>query len=121
MTQEEKRIAIAKERGWKIDYADKKYAWIVIEPNGFEVAWSSTVNETNPYPASHFLPDYFGDLNAIRKAVIALPRDQRNRYVNILSDLTWEEEADLVDADFAWCEATAAQRAESFGLALGLW
>jgi hypothetical protein len=112
MTQEEKRIKIAEACGWTICYIHKQEG-LADECYGCRPNSEST--------EIYRLPDYFGDLNAIREAVIALSRDQRNRYLYILVELVREAEMDDVEWDFSWCEATAAQRCEAFGRTLNLW
>jgi len=117
MTQEEKRIKLAEAAGWK------------------EIQWSELINQLVAIENKHFcrdteqfrclwLPDYFNDLNAVHE----------------LEQQTWSKEWDLRDK---FCDhlaliidpvhgyrglkatdalqATAAQRAEAFGLTLNLW
>ena len=108
MTQEQQRIAIAEACGWKNCAGD----------SGFTTRYKGTPSETTVRVT---LPDYINDLNAMHEAVKMLNYDQRNKYLNILCELTREDEMDDVDGDFAWCDATASQRAEAFLKTLGRW
>jgi len=66
-------------------------------------------------------PDYFRDLNAIHEAEKVLSDQQWVDYTDRLIILT---DAGNAAPDRKWWKtyhATAAQRAEAFGIALGLW
>ena len=109
MTPEQQRIAILEVMGWTgtEPWLDGRRC--------FERADSNAGWDLDN------LPDPPNDLNAMHEAVKMLNHDQRNRYLNILCELTREDEMDDVDGDFAWCDATAAQRARAFLETLGLW
>jgi len=118
MTPDEQRIAIATACGWRI-VQTTKYAWVVICPNNIERAWSSHDGVMNDKPASYYLPDYLGDLNACHEMEKSLVRNDSEysvgswrsylRYISIVTD-----EDHPIDA-------TASQRAEAFLRTLGLW
>ena len=115
MTPEAQRIAILTAQGW----------------TGF--TRSGRRGEDGPTGAlrgtdsqgreNRIAPNPVRSLDAMHEAVKLLKKDQRNRYLNILSDITSTEDVDFdpVDSDFAWCEATASQRAEALLRALNLW
>jgi hypothetical protein len=110
MKPDEQRMAIAKACGWIPRYDDAKANlrhWL--RPNK---------SDSNTY----FLPNYLNDLNAMHEAEKSLPSEHaRNSYLNILHEITSESEMSDVDIDFAWCIATAAQRARAFLETLNLW
>jgi hypothetical protein len=96
MTQDQKRIKIAEACGWKTGYRDLE-------------AWRP-------------LPDYFSDLNATHKAEKVIVdwvayRINLSRVVGI----GCAPDLDICDDIKSFLSATAAQRAEAFGLTLGLW
>lgn len=62
-------------------------------------------------------PDYFGDLNAIHEAENVLNEDQWDVYADHLDDMTMYSHGHAS----RMAHATAKQRAEAFGLTLGLW
>lgn len=103
LTQEQKQILIAEACGWKKQYSEARgeYRWHA--PDFF--------NFSSP-------PDYFGDLNAcheMENAVISGADGQTKRlYSENLSRLA------TLGGTSGEC-ATAAQRAEAFGLTLNLW
>lgn len=66
-------------------------------------------------------PIYTDCLNAMHEAEKTMDRATKNRYLNILHDVCWVEDNNEVDDDFAWCCATAPQRAEAFLRTLNLW
>jgi hypothetical protein len=65
----------------------------------------------SPGNIEDFLPDYFDDLNAAHEMEEAIPSYMVGLYEKLLSD---------VSEGFIW-RATAAQRAEAFGIVMGLW
>jgi hypothetical protein len=118
MTADEQRIAIATACGWRI-VQTTKYAWVVICPSNIERAWSSHDGVMNDKPASYYLPDYLGDLNAMHEAEMILPRPLYHvdywqkgygRFQTLLAEFT-----------ITPYSATAAQRAEAFLRTLNLW
>jgi len=114
MKPEQQRIAIAEACGWNGIKWQRLHA-------GNEDYWGSKAIGRDEFATRHRLPDYLNDLNDIHRAVKTLSRNHRNIYLNILCELTREDDMDDVDADFAWCDATAPQRAEAFLRTLNLW
>jgi hypothetical protein len=96
MTLEQKRVLIAEACGWN-DCNDVLGHW----------------RGTNPHGMVMPLPDYFNDLNACAEMEKLLTERQWCDYLYWLrkQDQRW----------FAAHCATAAQRAEAFGLTMGLW
>lgn len=103
MTQEQKRIRIAEACGWKQCPTAMLHGF---SPAG---AWrqSSKHGVTS-------LPDYFNDLNACHEAEKTLTQFERSIYRDLLPSSFPGEPS-------AYWHATAAQRAEAFGRAKGLW
>lgn len=107
MIQEQKRIKIAEACGWREvrlstqqEHHLKSYRTIVIgRPSG-------SVSNTK------VAPDYFSDLNAMHEAEKVLTTEQWLSYWSFLSEVL---------KDTSILHATAAQRAEAFGLTLNLW
>lgn len=104
MTPKQKRIAIAEACGWK----DVEFG---VGPNsnlclGDKPSWAH--GKVQSYLVDQRVPDYFNDLNAMHEAE-KFVKNVWGKYVKILNSFT----------DPA-C-ATAANRAEAFGLTLGLW
>jgi hypothetical protein len=71
----------------------------------------------NLWPADP--PDFCRDLNKMRWAEQYI--EDRNKYLNILANLTEALEASNVDNDWDFLRATARQRAEAFLRTLGKW
>ncbi len=104
MNTEEKRIKIAEACGWSRSFiGDGIDGWRM--PDRVTAAFESD------------LPDYFNDLNAMHEAEKVLQVFQRDKYTDYLCGLTPCD----YDGWFSCAHATAAQRAESFGLTLNLW
>ena len=106
MTNEEKNIKICEALGWRRIKPDMvgPLCWEKAnEPHtlGFTAYWQ------------HELPNYFGDLNACHEMEKRLSWIQGNEYNENLCD--------ILPPDQHIYHATAAQRAEAFGLTLGLW
>jgi hypothetical protein len=100
MKEKEKNIAIAKACGWvQRQWNDRKgrpcSGWKT--PEGIELGG-------NP-------PNYFNNLNAMHEAEKVLTDEQKQRLLKLYFH------ADML----LLFEATAAQRAEAFGLTLKLW
>ena len=100
MTQEQKRVAIAQACGWQKCVGD----------SGLVTRYEGTPSETTVRVT---LPNYLNDLNAMHEAekVLGLKYDQWTRELRGVC----ERERRCVES------ATAAQRAEAFGLTLNLW
>lgn len=115
LSEEQKRVKIAVACGWT-----------KIGPKGFgssELVGADTKDPAWPFSP---LPDYFHDLNACAEMEKALTYEQCSEYFNALgaiqaADTTGRNGETEYPAQDFWFHATAAQRAEAFGLALGLW
>ncbi len=110
LTTEEKRDLIAQSMGWKV----------VAGPMGYE-CWMSPQGRLAGRVSDHlpfYPPDYFSDLNACADMERSLEGEMRHDYVRTLCGMMngWE-----MMPDFTTTFATAAQRAEAFGLTMGLW
>jgi hypothetical protein len=122
MTTDEQRIAIAQACGWQI-VQTTKYAWVVISPLNMEVSWSSCDGVIDDRPASYYLPDYLGDLNACHEMEQVLTYEQAEIFEDELCDVA-KSANDVLENPAPWrfvFHATAAQRAEAFLRTLGLW
>lgn len=108
LTQEEKRIKIAEACGW------------TRVPDNDETVklWTKNGHTTSRGWREHFLkelPDYFNDLNAIQEAEVEIKRSfQCMNYAEALY-------TECAKENIPFIYATAAQRAEAFGLTLNLW
>lgn len=100
LTQEEKRIHIAKACGYSPHIEGR---WI--EPDG---KMSVSV-----------LPDYFADLNECAKMERTMTNDQRYAYDKKLQIVLLE--GAKCQEDYWLISAKAEFRSEAFGLTLGLW
>ena len=108
MTQEQKRIKLAKAGGWVYD-PQEEYPWQDPDPEG----------EGYYYP-----PDYFNDLNAVHELWLSLPRGTQLTVVGKLADminLPKGDQDEIGELEEALFSATAAQRAEALGKTLSLW
>lgn len=111
MTQEEKRIKIAEACGWKDFHNHLSFSCGT--PPTKSIFYRPIVGLVGE--ASHcILPDYFNDLNAMHEAEGVLTENQLRCYGWILLEIVSK------DNRYIAC-ATAAQRAEAFGLTLNLW
>jgi hypothetical protein len=112
MTQQEKRIKIAELRGWtNVTYSTYHNDVVGREP-------SFSFNNRS------VVPNYFSSLDACYEMEKGMTDDQR-----------WHQVCQIVDYHVApagfplfsrrevilLCQATATQRAESFGITMGLW
>lgn len=71
------------------------------------------------------MPDYCGDLNAIHKLVIALPKYLRDEWLDNLdivcgSELALSDMLSGTDFGFSLSNATAAHRAEAYAVTMNL-
>ncbi len=114
MTQDEKRIKIAEACGWKrLTGEPQDMLWpcnsYVTGKDGIIMKKPGVTHRHGVSP-----PDYFNDLNACHEMEEFISSSLRLRYTLNLTDIT---------DDFFWSKAraTAAQRAEAFGLTLNLW
>ena len=102
MTPEQKRIKIAEALG----YTHVRIIKAIESPPDIGIGH----HPTEP----HSVPDYLNDLNAMHEAEkVLLTKEQRRKYVRTLFQTT--------NTDWDSHCATAAQRAEAFGLTLNLW
>lgn len=121
LTQEEKRIRIAQRLGARI--------WENPTNKGPSKLWSiacpspSLIFESLDLSEGSLLPNYFGDLNAMQEAVMSLPLKQWDNYELELAVVAFGPHMrhTVRYQHFATTNATAAQRAEAFGLALNIW
>lgn len=115
MTQEEKRIKIAEACGWTWN------AECDIGGQAFPECWTHDDHKMAFH--SYELPDYFNDLNAchemekhVKGIGVPFTDEQARRWLDSLIGVCFK----AGEHTFTVC-ATAAQRAEAFGLTLGLW
>lgn len=115
MTQEEKRIAIARTCGFLDVFKGSRNG--KRHENGATL-WGSKEPETANYSRTYVvLPDYFNDLNAMYDAeeFIGGPTDYRwCGYMTHLDDVVGRRTGSRT-------HASASQRAEAFGRANSLW
>ena len=104
LTQKEKRGKIAEACGYKDCHES--------------ASWDDAIGTLHDVggPGYVILPDYFNDLNACHEMEKALPSPAH--WISYASFL--EKPAEHNGAGFL-LHVTAAQRAEAFGLAMGLW
>lgn len=118
MTPEAQRIAIAEACGWKVHPTHESLGADSVEAvrRMSLLAWTNGV-ETR---LENQLPDFLNDLNAMREAILSLPKHNEipldrniDRYNDYLIDVCGS-----INEAF---NATAAQRAEAFLRMMGLW
>jgi len=117
MTPEAQRIAIAEACGWKRVTGESvqcpAYAFILIDPNNFQVAWThSSVTALTKY-----LPDYLNDLNAMHEAEKILTHKQRIDHMEWLGMCSDDYGSEV----WAYVHADAAQRADALLRTIGRW
>lgn len=117
MTEEEKRKMIAEACGWSRvwneDANEDNEHWVWKNPDGIFVR-------------DCFVPNYFHDLNAMHEAEKSIPVILQDRYVHFLAEAVIDFRLTKFkklrnELIFIVARATAANRAEAFGLVLGLW
>jgi hypothetical protein len=117
MTQEQKRIKLAEAAGWKRIPAETVGAAAKLFYG--DIWWRDA--ENNTIACADQLPDYFNDLNAVHELEKVLTDEQWPEYREELRTIV----IGGIRLVSQWCKtdlhATAAQRAEAFGLTLGLW
>ena len=118
ITQDEKKIKIAKYLGWTVQFSETKQLHELRTPSG---AWE------HPYDADgsehhcwSYAPDFFNDLNACHEMEETLDDNQWDSYVCALLN-EMPRSANQPDRDKDPAHATAPQRAEAFGISLALW
>lgn len=112
LTQEEKRVKIAKACGWT------NFQKGFVSP----LVGSSKFSQIMGHSNLDAVPDYFHDLNAIHEAIQSQcwNAEEEDAYVWRLAQV-FTMSGGFRDVAQILCRATAAQRAEAFGLTLGLW
>jgi len=108
MTLEEKRIKIAEAMGWHHIHYDGPDL-IVGHPR------SQKAPDIGPIP----VPDYFNDLNACHEMLMAMPYEKEALYMHCLTYKIMMKDEGV--SEFDKHMATPPQRAEAFGICLGLW
>lgn len=112
LTQEEKRVLIAQARGYKefpFRFNNEQKVWALNQEQADSLTlgvftWSLT-------------PDYFRDLKACHEMEESLNEGQREVFADNIIQMFPSDKTN----GFSWIHATASQRAEAFGLTLGLW
>lgn len=117
LTQEQKRIKIAKACGWLDIYRGSRKG--NRHPEG-SLLWGTQDPDSINYERTYrVIPDYFNDLSAIIGAVLALPHEQQPYYMDNFTRKVMMKETGV--SDFEKHNATAAQRADALGITLKLW
>jgi len=119
MSPEKQRTVIAEACGWiKCHECD--------DGGGCAFWWKHDEDRTGR--ATHFLPDYLLDLNALQEVEKGLDFDQQEDFINELSAIMGNDDGDsdsylqwFHQEAFAVAHATASQRAEAFLKTLNLW
>lgn len=116
MTTEQKRIKIAEACGYA--FIDEGWRY----PNEPDWQKYKAVYRGSGFvglakPSWIPIPDYFNDLNATHEMEKTMTREQQTKHMDFLINQNSELSDMLREIAFA----TAAQRAEAFGLTLGLW
>lgn len=119
MTQEEKRIKLS-DVGGLIDPQRILY-YQAPQGGGLEDVCSKVPHAYRSRPAFDWkpVPNYFGDLNAVRGLEENLTDDQWTDYINNLYFITFKPAAK--DRDRQAINASAEQKCEALGKTLGLW
>ncbi len=115
MNEEQKRIKIAEEVGWKF-HPPTEHLYSEQEKAEAIMCWVRPGND--PWQMER-VPDYFNDLNAMHEAEKSLSDGQYTIFCDHLHDFACEEQ--LQTGKWRWLSSTAAQRAEAFGRTLNLW
>lgn len=138
LTREEKRVLIAKHCGikpkrmWRVYFdADRESASVrirtyeeAIERKRIEdnrsigYGWKVESSEPEQYDEWEDAPRYFTDLNAAHEMEMALVGDLEKLHSDVATCQRWMKYKALLKHNI---RATAEQRAECFGLAVGLW
>jgi len=109
MTPEQQRIKIAEACGWEMASGTMRGQPVGIHPDEID---SATCFDYR------MIPDYLNALNAMHEAEKTLSENDQQKYLDILAD------APRNDRYLTWADsvfATAAQRAEAFLRATGMW
>lgn len=121
LTEQEKRIKIAESCGWEWKDAGTGPCWH--RPTG-EYRGRPLFSQlhTKEEEAIFYLPDYFNDLNACHEMEKFLV--DWVAYRILLSQIVgigYAPDLEICDDIKSFLSATASQRAEAFGLTMGLW
>jgi len=122
LTLEQKRIKIAEACGWTL-FSD---GWARPDTQFYADGRPVPLDEITSFTEAG-LPDYFSDLNAMHKAEESLTDYQWDQMFNLLIDIRWKDASSEqrkgigTQKVLSPSRATAAQRAEAFGLTLNLW
>jgi hypothetical protein len=113
-TREQKRIKIAEACGWKGIVPQFAIGYAPWRPKSYSEACMGDLDSIPQDP----IPDYCNDLNAMHEAEKLLKSEQHFTFqvelARVINTTTYP-------LNFALLHATAAQRAEAFGLTLNLW
>ena len=116
---DQKRIKIAEACGWK---RGKRREASFADPSK-DIEYDSWISPAG-FPERK-IPDYFADLNACHEMEKVIPFDDTAQghwgYIGHLVQITGAEFLESYKEAYVLAHATAAQRAEAFGLTLGLW
>jgi hypothetical protein len=120
MSPEAQRIAIAEACGYS-DVRIQEWDSVDIESRSIAsgIELQGTLNGERK-----FVPDYFGDLNAMHEAEKVLNPDQQKQFIEYLIEGETHHEyctEMLWDSSWLAAHATAAQRAEAFLRTIGKW
>ncbi len=113
MDRDEKRIKIAEACGWTLTEATTLKGRPIYEKAGERAATAFSQFDGDTLRVTKWLPNYFHDLNDMHQAEKQLKGDNWIAYVKLIAKAC--EEFKGVS------HATAAQRAEAFGITLELW
>lgn len=116
LTDDEIRVRVAELMGWQVKATRGKYDLVVIDPNGFEVAWGNLRGRTPDelrLDFSHNLPNYPADLNACHEFERTMNEDECAAYQQQI-DNPWGMTQDDYPAQAYWFHATARARCEAF-------
>jgi hypothetical protein len=121
LTETEKRVLIAKALGFKFEVDTRKRV------NAFTAIWTPDGKRGSRKAGNdemaltlamkECVPDFFLNLDSMHEAEKAIPANKRGQYVREVVALIKKSK----DQEWHELHATAAQRAESFGITLGLW
>ena len=114
MTTEEKNIKICEALGWRREF---------IHGNGVDdYVWIDPLNQRAWFADGTCLPNHFADLNACHEMEKVLDEKQEWKYLaKLVAQVSIGKEHTVSWNRERTYHATAAQRAEAFGLTLKLW
>lgn len=117
MDQDQKRSKLALAEGFVV----KTEEWDYLGEQGTVDVWKRWDNAGNVLENGR--PDYFRDLNAVRRARERLltTEDLQTSYISHLAELVVPPMRGIDESIYELANATAEQMAEALGLTLGLW